>query len=286
MNVALSQMGAIIRNEFRMQWRRRTVLVILAALLLVPLLYTVTFAPSLDELSELGLSAASLTDEQRAQQQTSALMSFTWSLAYILVALALPVAVAETIPKDRQIGAAEVLGSLPMSNIVYLTGKLISVWVVALASLAIMIVLNALISWLVVGPFSFSVLLKMWLLGAVPLMLIQTGLAVLLAARQPTRRRAIFVGAALVIVCALMLVTGLTTVSAAPDQTISFLDSQNLGRATLFYYYSFGAEGGFLGPFLSQSVSIDSVTLTILSGFLQLTLVGAVVWLWMRWREQ
>lgn len=286
MSIALLQMGAIIRNEFRMQWRKRTVLVILATLLLMPLLYTITFAPSLDDLSELGLPVASLTDEQRVGQQTSALMSFTWSLASILVALALPVAVAETIPKDRQIGTAEVLGSLPMSNIVYLTGKLISVWVVALASLAVMVVLNALVSWLVVGPFNLSVLLRMWLLGTVPLMLIQTGLAVLLAARQPTRRRAVFVGAALVIVCALMLVTGLTSVSTAPEQTISFLESQNLGRAALFYYYAFGAEGGFLGPFLSQVVSIDSVTLTILSGFLQLIVVGAIVWLWMRWREK
>lgn len=283
MPTSLAQLGAIIHYEFRMQWRRRTTLAIMLPLAIVPLLYGLLFRDINPDIPLL----PSPTAAQALQRDVSTAMTFSWLMFYIVLAVALPIAVADVMPKDRQIGTLEILSSLPLSHAVYLSGKLISVWSVALVSLLLMSVLNALATQLVVGAVDLGALLQMLLFGAVPLLIMNSGLAMLLAARQSTRRRAVFVAAAFVIVSVMMLLPGLDTIGFRAGGAITFVEGMSLGRAGLFYHYSLGAEGGFFG--LSEIMDIpntaQSAQWTIIGGLLQVVVVGVAVWQWMRWRD-
>ena len=281
MNQALNQLGGIIRYEVRMQWRRRTALVVMLPLVLLPLLYAVFFK------SAQLAPPANLTAERLAQQESANATAFNWALAYILLAFALPVAVADTAPKDRQLGVSETLGSLPLGPGVYLSGKVISVWLMSLAGLGIGVVLNAIVWRVAVGPFDPRVALQVWLLGALPVALINSALSVLLASRQATRRRALFVGAAFVMGCAVMLVIGLDQLRTMSGEIISFGQSLNPGRPALFLHYMFGIHGAW-GNFSQsvQAVAPESATVSILGGALEVAVLWIVVWGWMRWRER
>jgi hypothetical protein len=281
MSQALSQLSGIIQYEFRMQWRRRTVLVVMFPIALVPLLYAVFFKSA-----QLAPPAA-LTVEQLAQQESANATAFNWALEYIVLAFALPVAVAETLPKDRQLGVSETLGSLPLGPGVYLSGKLISVWLITLAGFLIAIVLNAIVWRVTVGPFELGPTLQVWLVGALSIALTNSALSVLIASQQPTRRRALFVAAVFVMACALMLITGLEQLRTLNGEVISFGQSLNLGRAALLLHYLFGLFGAW-GNF-SQSVQAvvpESAYLSILGGVLEVAALWIVMWLWMRWRKQ
>ena len=267
MKMQLAQLGAIVKYEFRMQWRRRTLLVILVGMI-GPAVLLSLFGQ--DFLAELIGAAPGVFKLQQM------VISFTWTPVYAVALMALPLVAADTIPKDRQIGVSELLDSLPLPRSVYLCGKLLSLWVCALAGLLVAIPLAGAASWFGLGAYEVGEYLTMWAIGAAPLVLVNAGLGALLAAGMPNRRWAILAGITFVMFNVVMLITVVTPGSSP------LWDSLNPARpAPLIYYALFGAESQPGGP----NVSLQDVGLSIAGGMLELVAAGVIAWLWLRWKE-
>jgi len=106
---------------------------------------------------------------------------------------ALPLLLAETIPLDGKLNMRDTLDSTPLPLWVYLAGKVLGVWLGVLIALVICIpVVGAVFYWKL-GAFNVWVWLQVWGAVVVPSGLLSSGMGVLFAAAQPTRRRAILV---------------------------------------------------------------------------------------------
>jgi MFS family permease len=195
MSRPLFQLMGIIIYEMRMQWRRRNVSVLLAGMAALLIFSTVLLGPI------LSYTYGYMGPESEQPRVLLSVASGTWLAAILLVALAVPLVVADTIPLDQQTGARELLDSLPLNWAVYLTGKLLSVWISLSLGMVGVALLDGLIGRPFHGPERPENYLILWTVGVAPMVLFVAGLSVLLAVGQPTRRRAVFVGV-IVAVCA------------------------------------------------------------------------------------
>ena len=71
----------------------------------------------------------------------------------------------------------------------YLTGKVLGVWGSILMMVVVVAILGAVVARFTFGPFDIGSYLSVWLLGILPLALFVSATTVLLASRQPSRRR-------------------------------------------------------------------------------------------------
>ncbi|MBI5960469.1 MAG: ABC transporter permease subunit [Chloroflexi bacterium] len=263
------QAAAIARNEFRMQWRRRALLVITLAMLLVAVAPVLMLKNELDEDQKLSEKVENLSSR--------GLMSFVFIPVGAVLAMVLPFIMADAIPKDKQLGVRELLDSTPLTTGTYLLGKMLGSWLSVLVSLLAVILPVGAAWWWLIGKFDVTYV-EPWLIGMIPMMVINMGLAVLITAGQPDSRRAIPI-----IVAFFVLLPAVIGFSPNGD----WRDAFNPLRPGLFFHYTdtlrpnpaqMSVEAGTS----SAQIRLLSVELTIISGLAQLGLVWLVVWRWMQ----
>ncbi|MCA9960393.1 MAG: hypothetical protein KC443_15230, partial [Anaerolineales bacterium] len=170
----LSQLIGIIWYEMRLQWRRRTMLVVILSFLSLMGFFNYLQYRSMIEQNvlDLPLDIATIT-----------VVTGLTPIGMLVMMLTLPPIVAETIPKDRQYGVDELLLTTPITSALYLIGKVLGVWL----SLTIMLVTIALVEWgmarLAFGPISMKTYLAVWLQGIVPLSFFASAMSLFLASR-------------------------------------------------------------------------------------------------------
>jgi ABC-type transport system involved in multi-copper enzyme maturation permease subunit len=275
--IAWAQLRAIAGYEFRMHWRRRALLVMILAFVVLTGASILIAGGSLLKPENL--------DETRYQQVVSAYAIFTaWMPLGVGLALILPVMVADTIPLDRQYGVRDLLDSLPVSRAVYLGGKLAGMWAAVLIGLGMSLAFVALAWTLRVGVFDLGSYVEMALVGAAAVAILNGGLGVLLAVGQPTRRRAI-----LVVIGALALfIFVLPAITNNWDLRLSF-NGQILNPLRMpiinRYLFNVQAEAGLSIESAALMVPPEMVRDTILAGLAELAAVWALAWGWLRWRD-
>ena len=192
-SAGLARLGAMLRYEGLMGWRRGTQRIILVSALLFPqMLYL------------LGYLFGSLTDESLAAslgrfpelvlllRTDAAILANITTL--VLIVLLLPLTLSELIPLDRQYRVREILAALPLKPSLYLAGKLLSVWPALVAGLILAALVSGALAWHQNGPYQAATLASFWMTGLIPLALFSSQMAVLFSAGQPNRRRAILTG--------------------------------------------------------------------------------------------
>ncbi len=259
MKTTISQVGGIAYYEFRMLWRERALLVITLALLVMSLLISWI---TLSEIVQRNDSAFDvLIDAELSIAQI--IVFVTWGPVGASLAFLLPIFMADVIPKDQQLGVRELLDALPVSRRSYLIGKVLGGWLAVCSSLLALMLTIAALWWLRVGVFDLRTYLDMWLWGALPLVIINGGLGMLIPAAQPTRRRAILL---MIAVSIGLLFGGMGNLESNPVMLI---------RAPVLFY------------FLNVDVAISQQLFwqTIVIGVVQLIIVAVAMWGWLRWQE-
>ncbi len=264
-------LAGMIRHEFRLQWRRRGLLIVLLSLALIvaiPGLIGTDSMASAIESAQAG-SEADAPDMSQAVGWTVAM--FSWVVVAALLAFMLPLAVADTVALDRQRGVDELLGTLPVHPALYLCGKVAGMVVAAVAGLLVLMVVFA-VMWVAVnGMFDMRLYFESWLFGATALVIINGGLGVLIGATQPNRRRAVLLVMAVLVVTAAFL-------NMVPGEGNLF-DHLNPWRAHLFMVLL------PLGESAPTTMLTTDVLLTFGVGLVQLAVIGAGVY-WLRERQR
>jgi ABC-type transport system involved in multi-copper enzyme maturation permease subunit len=274
----LSQLLGITRYEFLLHWRRRALVIVFLSALAIPVVGGLTARRDMNEISGSWVQTGQYSTEDAARVMTTSLTLLTWAPMFLVFLIVLPIAAADSIPRDRQLGVYELLNTTPISLPIYLIGKMLGLWLSLLVGIVTGLTVIGVFWWFVLGPFEIATLIEIGLIAAVPLAFIQSGIALLIAAGQSTGRRAILMGVTLGII-------GLTTLLPGLQAADVFWRNFNLSRPVLFIYYiwvRFNAPmpGGYPSP------TIADVWATIGWGLLQLALVGFIIYAWMRWQEK
>jgi hypothetical protein len=277
-----SQLAGMIHYESLLQLRRPGLLAVVGGLIGLPLLSVLFNRSQLAELSA-AVAAGGLTPENARALITSQAVLGSWLTAWGMCMLLLPIVVADTLPKDKHLGVRELLESLPLAPGTYLTGKMLSVWVGLLAGVGLAALIGSAVWWGLAGPFNLRIFFEMWFVGVASLALINSGLGVLLAAGQPTNRRAIFVGAAFAI-------AGLALFGPGMIMHGSIWNLLNPSRPELGMYYMFGWPGAGAGDdptLLLRAAALASRAAAlrdIATGAAEVALAWVIVWGWLRRR--
>ncbi len=155
-------------------------------------------------------------------------------------------------------------------------------WVAVFAGLVLGMVVIGAVWGLAVGPFDLRWYANVWLAGAVPLAFINPSLSLLLAAGQPTSRRALLVGIGFAVVCVLLQVPGFLMLGSAwnilnpshPVLSLYFLVTPNASPSD-----------DPVTVLLSHYITPEAVTWSVVAGLAQVMILWAVVWAWMKWKE-
>jgi hypothetical protein len=181
------------------------------------------------------------------------------------------------------VGVRELLVALPLSPGVYLAGKLFSLWLSLFAGLVLAALVAGGVWRLMIGPFDMGLYTEMWLVNAALLVFINAGLSMLLAAGQPSTRRAILVGGVVV----LLALVGMGFALADSG----WLQWFNPARPALHLYYVLGVPGALEGndertraavAFVRHIANPQRVRLALATGLAQVGLVWLVVWQWLK----
>jgi hypothetical protein len=198
----------------------------------------------------------------------------------------LPPAVAETIPRDQQFGVRELLNSLPLAPETYLGGKLLSLWVSLLVGVVGVLSVVGTVWWFAIGPFDLGIYLQMLALGAVPVAALSSGLSLLLAANQPSRRRAMAVGIVFGIFCLFNMIVSIRPSPNSLNSPSAWLwRLLDTSHTTLFTYFLWGWTGTTSSASIIKMATWTDVVWDLGIGFAQLVIVGLIAWGWMRWRD-
>jgi len=189
----MSKIGAIVRYELLMAWRRRS-LPILWILLLVGV---VGFALLVHNANEMLLDSVLERVEAGLftleQFNTNMLFSIMVA-AMIFYSIGVTLLMGEVIPLDTQFKVRELLGTLPVTRATYLGGKLLGVWGGILLGWLIIGVIGFVALRLIIGAFDWRVFLLLWLFLPLPAALTSSALSVLISALVGSRRASVFVG--------------------------------------------------------------------------------------------
>ena len=277
LSLTWAQLLGMVRYEFKMHWRRRTLAVLLLAFMSITIVSLLIFLGSVQQFGSR--AEAAFTPYVSAYAVLAAWMPLSVGLALVL-----PVMVADTIPLDRQYGVRALLDSLPLPRAVYLAGKLFGLWAALLISLFGTLAITALVWRVSVGAFDARPYLEMGVVGAGALALMNGGLGLLAAVGQPSRRRAIVLLIALLAVFLLALPTFMDNWDLRQTYNSQIL---NPIRMPIINRYFFGIqiEAGLSveNPVLNPAPEL--VRDTVLAGFAQVALVWLLAWAWLRWRD-
>lgn len=168
MKSSVLQIGGIIIYELRMQWRRRILIVMMSVFL-------------------FALAVLNIPKEVSLARQFPNVISNVPTAVVILLAL-IPAMTAEIVPLDRQLKLYDLLRSLPLSHAVYLTGKVLSVWLGLLLSLGMVAaILGAAVA--VTDGLDIGAYINLWLM-LLPHILMAAGVPIVAASVLSSRREA------------------------------------------------------------------------------------------------
>lgn len=272
-----AQLPGIIWYEFLLHWRRRALVIVFLSALAIPIVGGLTARRDMNEINGSWVQTGQYSTEDAERVMTTSLTLLLWSPMFLVFILVLPIAAADSIPRDRQLGVYELLNSLPLTLPVYLLGKLLGLWLSLLIGVVAGLVVIGSFWWFVIGPFSIPALVELGLVAALPLAFIQSGIALFVAAGQPSGRRAILVGVLLGIISLSVALPGL-------QETGAFWRNFNFSRPTLFIYYIWVRAGASLPGYYSTPTLAD-VWATLGWGAVQLALIGLAIWAWLKWRQ-
>lgn len=280
----LSQILAISLNEFRSQWRRRGMLVLTLGMMALPIAAAFLMRSSLSTIGTDWVTSGAMTPAESRRQIAQAIVPVIWAPLYVVLALILPILTADAVPRDRQPGSAsgwgELLDSLPLRKGVYLLSKLLGIWTSILASCLVAMLLTGVTWRLLLGPFDLVLYIQEWLFGAATLGILNGGMSMLLAAPQPTPRRAVVIGV-VVAVASLFLLT--TTPILTKKIPVGLWDYFNIARPALFlYFFQFSTKIGSVS--FAANVTGGDVLFTILIGLVEIALCGLIAWMFIRKR--
>jgi len=277
LKLRLAQLGGIIRYEALIQWRRRGVPTLMLVFAAILLLVELAVGQMGRRLNAESAAAGMVATSEIARAQGTIGMYYAWPVALLLMILAVPPIVADTIPRDRQESVSELIHSLPVGHSTFLGGKLLGGWAGLFGGLAGVMALSGCAGRLLIGPYNLTTYVQLWSMGILPLAMFSSGIGILLASGQPTRRRATFVGAAFSAYCVAMLATTTGTV----------WDAVSLARPSVFL--SLPAEHNPLRV-LSRLGMISyppfQIPLAIGLGALQVALAWLAARAWMHWKEE
>jgi hypothetical protein len=246
--------------EFRMQWRRRSLVVLVIAL-------AVMVVASILLMGNRNNQALQARDAI-----TFTVVFATWAPAGIALAFILPVLLADAIPLDNQYGVSELLNSLPLPQPIYLIGKVLGACAATLSGIGI-VLFAAAVGWRwQLGAYDLRRYLEMCIVGAAAIVILNGGLAVLASAGFPSRRRAILLTA---IVPILFLGVSFNTASIW-----SYLSP--IRGLIIMYFFSSPSADIYVAPI---QVNTPQVLLTIAVGFVELFVAWLLAWGWLRWQE-
>lgn len=263
--MSLAQLSGMIRYEFKMHWRRRALLVVMLSITLIVLSALVFsgFEPLVDD--------PAFTQDEIDQALSLTVMLVTWLPMSVILIFILPVALADTIPLDRQHGVDELINSTPLTPATYLTGKLLGVWLATLAGLTAVMVIITVAWWVQVGGFDLRLYLEIWLVNALSITVMNGGLGVLLAVAQPNRRRAVIfvIGLFAVIVFVSSLDFG------------EFWTLANPVRLTMITYFIPDDSQDMVA---NITVFQRDIMMAVAAGLVQLAVLWGLAWGWLRYR--
>lgn len=268
MSLTFYQIAAVARTEFRIQWRRRALLVMTLAMLVVSGIATL-----------LLYNEVSLRDKIAMENgvSTSSVVSLTLIPMGAVLGMVMPFVMADVVPKDRQIGVRELLDATPLQPNVYLAGKVLGALLSVFSSLTTIFIITGVLWRVFVASYQIVDLVEAWLMGAMLMAVINISLVVLLAATQPNAQRAV-----LVAVVVFALIPGIIGFNPVGD----LRDMVNPLRPGIFFHYTDivtpEAEQMAVTANGPRDTNILSVSLTAITGLAQLVLAWIVVGWWMR----
>ena len=260
MNGTLSQILGVIRYEMIMQWRRRT-LIVLVGFFLLGLLglgsmvenanflgtqritsidamgvgairYETTDDPNLPVFD--GTPEAQLLAAINAPIFDATWRSLTLILPGIMILLiaAMPLLV-EVIPLDRQYKVDQVLNTTPLPRAGYLIGKVASVWL----GLLIALTLAGFLYWVYIvsrfGQLDTWLYIRYWAIVVIFSALIAAGFAVLVPAGVSSRRVAVVIG---ILLIPLSLWLAFSTISQATFFNVLLRGSELVSQGVAYPY--------------------------------------------------
>lgn len=270
MNVQLYQLWGMVRYEFKMHWRRRALKVVILALAV--LIGVMVLLQNTDEIKETVIDPAvengTLT---RPELNTYFAIFSSWFVSAATIGFILPVALADTIPLDKQMHTHELLDSLPLPRSIYLAGKVLGSWAAILPGIVGIMVVSSVAWWLLIGNYYVHRYIAMWLLGVGVFVILNTGLGILLPATQPSRRRAL-----LLMIFVIFILPNFFGLNFTPGDKADWWDYSNTMRLPLFFYYAT----------IDHQKALQDALIVSAIGVLELALVWVGVWGWYRWQEQ
>ena len=195
----MSKIGAMVRYEVLMAWRRRS-LPILWVLLLVGVIFFALLMQSVNQETPVYDDVAQIVTGADAQSVDPAIASHTITLGNLLIAgmifytVGVVLLMAEVIPLDRQFKVRELLDALPLSRATYLVGKLLSAWAGLLIGMVLVGVIAAPLVWLILGAYDPRVFVALWIALLLPQSFTASALTLLAASFVGSRRAAVMVG--------------------------------------------------------------------------------------------
>lgn len=222
----LSQIGGIVRYEALMQFRRRTLIMIIGLftagmIVLGSSMTTMSFSPQGETLNidiegdqlvvDLRTPEGEITRYIRVLSEGEVfprwmadadvpmvMKTFNFLILFlpglILLVVAIPPLITEVIPLDSRFKMDELIRTKPLSKAVYLIGKVLSVWLGFTVLIGLAAAVLALYGVAKYSPFDGWVYARFWLFGVLPLTLIVSGYAVLLGGLTRSRRVSLFIG--------------------------------------------------------------------------------------------
>ncbi len=191
--LSFHQVLAITRYELMMMWRRGSLRIVAAGLIILPLIYLIAARESF----LLAVERNELSGTPVYYLNTTMMFLATMpTLVTLLVAI--PIILTEVIPLDRQYHVNSWLRALPLTHRAYLAGKVLGIWVGLIGVLLLACGVLGVAGWLLIGAFDLSMWLLLWSVGLLTFTLFTGALSVLAAAGQPNRRRAVIIGLLLV----------------------------------------------------------------------------------------
>jgi hypothetical protein len=262
----MNKIGAMVRYEVLMAWRRRS-LPILWFLLLVGV---VGFALLVSSVNQQGMSLAQIM-ARNSNMPTYVLN--TIPLINILVAgvlifsVGITLMIVETFPLDKQFKVRELLDTLPINRSVYIGGKVLGAWSGLLIGWVLMGIVCSIALYLILGAYDLRVLVLLWVVALLPATLLASALSVLAGALVGSRRLAVLVGLVLLPITLFLVGWGIP---------------------------AFFNTGGLIDPIYAMAMA-GPVTPTRLLNDLLIVIAGytgviagvwVIVWGWMRVRER
>ncbi len=271
----LTQLGGLIRYEILLQWRQRLLTGVTLSLIALPfVMYGLFGQTNAAEVQRTWITSGGIATEAALNVTTRYAVMYATMSIYVIVLLVLPVVAADVVAKDRHHGVRELVDGLPLTTGTYLAGKLLGWWAAAAIGLLLSMILVGAGLWVLIGPYYLDQFAGAWLVFGWGIGLVNSGLSLLLAAGQPTRRRAIIIG---VVFAALCLFANISLLG----QSTPLWNFLSPGRHAISIHFMLEA---LRDQVTVQIAPTSDVLWALLGGVLEVAVMWTIVWAWSKRR--